>query len=99
MPADPALLTISQAAKYLGVSSDTLRRWERKGKLIPQRTLGNARRYRIEDVNRLKNKYSQPSTIEVLNQTKAEINQLKQDLKQQQKEIVSTPTQNLTGQN
>ncbi len=38
--------TISQAAKYLGVSSDTLRRWEKAGKISsPKRTAGGARRY------------------------------------------------------
>jgi len=43
------LLTIQQAADLLGVSSKTLRRWEAKGHLTPQRTIGNQRRYsRIE---------------------------------------------------
>src|SRR6266700_433180 len=39
------LLTIQQAADLLGVSTKTLRRWETKGNLIPQRTMGNQRRY------------------------------------------------------
>ncbi|MEK7573542.1 MAG: MerR family DNA-binding transcriptional regulator [Patescibacteria group bacterium] len=38
-------LTIQQAASLLGVSTKTLRRWEAKGILIPQRTAGNQRRY------------------------------------------------------
>lgn len=38
--------TISEAAKYLGVSPDTLRRWEKAGKIsAPKRTAGGARRY------------------------------------------------------
>ena|SRR5688572_20694110 len=41
------LCTISEAAKYYGVSSSTLRRWERQGKLIPERTHGKQRRYRL----------------------------------------------------
>ena len=39
------LLTIYQAAKLLGVSTKTLRRWEAKGHLKPSRTIGNQRRY------------------------------------------------------
>src|SRR5690348_9538446 len=39
------LLTIQQAATLLGVSTRTLRRWEQKGLLKPQRTMGNQRRY------------------------------------------------------
>lgn len=41
--------TISEAAKYLGVSPDTLRRWEKAGKISPpRRTAGGARRYSKE---------------------------------------------------
>jgi predicted site-specific integrase-resolvase len=44
-------ITIKKAASILGVSPQTLRRWELEGKLIPsQRTKGNQRRY---DLNQL----------------------------------------------
>lgn len=44
-------LTIKQAAEQLGVSESTLRRWEREGKLIPdKRTSGNQRRYLLESL-------------------------------------------------
>jgi excisionase family DNA binding protein len=39
------LIPISEAAKLLGVHADTLRRWEREGKIKPRRTSGNLRRY------------------------------------------------------
>ncbi|HVA96342.1 MAG TPA: MerR family DNA-binding transcriptional regulator, partial [Candidatus Acidoferrales bacterium] len=39
------LLTIQQAAELLGVSTKTLRRWEARGHIKPQRTVGNQRRY------------------------------------------------------
>jgi len=40
------LLTIHEAAEFLGVSPQTLRRWEREGRAIPsQRTAGGQRRY------------------------------------------------------
>lgn len=39
-------LSINQAATLLGVSPQTLRRWEKSGKLVPTlRTRGNQRRY------------------------------------------------------
>ena len=44
------LYSISQAAKELGVATSTLRRWEYEGKLIPQRTQGNQRRYSAEQI-------------------------------------------------
>jgi len=42
------LLTIGEAAKALGVSISTLRRWEDEGRLVPEeRTAGGQRRYRL----------------------------------------------------
>jgi len=58
------LLTISQAAEILNVHPETLRRWDRAGKLkairIGQRQGGGDRRYRREDIKKListKSKY------------------------------------------
>ena len=42
-----ALLTIKQAALFLDVSEQTLRRWDKSGRLTPQRHQGN--RYRLYD--------------------------------------------------
>ena len=40
------LVSIREAAEALGVSAQTLRRWEREGKLLPdERTAGGRRRY------------------------------------------------------
>ena len=39
------LIGIGQAAKILGVSTQTLRRWEIEKRLIPERTKGGQRRY------------------------------------------------------
>jgi len=39
------LLSIGAAADALGVSTNTLRRWEAKGRLVPMRTEGGQRRY------------------------------------------------------
>ncbi|MFI5205981.1 MAG: IS607 family transposase [Candidatus Paceibacterales bacterium] len=41
-------LSIQEAASFFGVSSQTLRRWEKKGKIAaPQRTIGGQRRYDV----------------------------------------------------
>ena len=44
-------MSISQAAKILGVSQSTLRRWDTEGKLTPERTPGGARRYKKSTLN------------------------------------------------
>jgi excisionase family DNA binding protein len=45
------LLSISEAAKLLGVVESTLRRWEGEGRLMPdERTRGNQRRYKLSSL-------------------------------------------------
>ncbi|HSX37952.1 MAG TPA: MerR family DNA-binding transcriptional regulator [Chlamydiales bacterium] len=44
-------LSIREAARYLGVSTQTLRRWERKKKIFPShRTEGGQRRYSLSQL-------------------------------------------------
>lgn len=50
MPSD---LTLGDAAKALGVSVDTLRRWDRAGKLATVRDARNQRRVPASEVERL----------------------------------------------
>ena len=47
------LLTISEAAEILGVTMQTLRKWDKDGKLTPTHTLGGHRRYKQTDVDRI----------------------------------------------
>lgn len=46
-------LTIGQAADYLGVSRDTLRRWEKRGKVKTVRSPTNRRYYTKEQLDQL----------------------------------------------
>ncbi len=48
------VLTLGEAARAIGVSQDTLRRWERAGKLHTQRDQRNRRLVPAEEVRRLR---------------------------------------------
>src|SRR5258708_1871827 len=45
-------IRIGKAALMLGVSVQTLRNWERTGKLLPQRSSGGQRYYLLQDLER-----------------------------------------------
>ena len=47
------LLSIGEASEYLGISIDTLRRWERKKRIDPLRSPGGHRYYSKEDLDNL----------------------------------------------
>ncbi len=55
-------LSIGEAAKALGVSADTLRRWDRDGKLQTTRDERNRRRVPASEVERLSETPSRHST-------------------------------------
>ncbi len=59
---DKKFISISKAAKFLQISPDTLRNWERQGKLIPARTFGGARRYSTAELLSLKKEIHPIST-------------------------------------
>lgn len=46
-------MSLGEAARALGVSADTLRRWEKAGKLKTKRDAGNRRRVSASEVRRL----------------------------------------------
>ncbi len=52
-PAEPAPLTLGEAAKVLEVSADTLRRWDRSGKLRTERDERNRRLVPRSELERL----------------------------------------------
>jgi excisionase family DNA binding protein len=56
------LLTVSEAARELDVCVVTLRRWDRRGKLVPAvRLRRGVRLYRKEDIERLKEMAHRPA--------------------------------------
>src|SRR3989440_10628426 len=59
-------LTLGQAAKELGVSVDTLRRWDRAGKLRTTRDERNRRRVPAREVTRLRARPRRHTTGEPL---------------------------------
>ncbi len=60
MADDDATLRIGQAAAVLGVSVDTLRRWEADGKLTVERTDGGQRMVSMTEVRRLLDERPRP---------------------------------------
>ena len=46
-------LTVHDAAGLIGVSSDTIRRWEKKGLIKAYRTKNNYRTFDIKEIKRI----------------------------------------------
>ena len=60
-----SLVKIGQAAKVLGVSIDTVRRWEKAGKIHPAYTPGGTRLYPIEDLHSVNHKTNQTEETKI----------------------------------
>jgi len=52
-----------QAARYIGVSDETLRNYEKRGLIRSRRTPGNIRLFKIQDVVRLRRQQSNETRI------------------------------------
>lgn len=48
------MYTMEEASKMLGVHPNTLRRWEKQGKITTSRTTGGHRRFSIEALSAIK---------------------------------------------
>lgn len=48
-----ATVSAGEAARLLGVSIDTIRNWDRDGKIETSRTLGNQRRVPLREITRI----------------------------------------------
>ena len=73
---------ISRASKELGVSIDTLRRWEREGKFTSERTPGGHRRYDLDQLQKIANKEREDEKITIIYARVSTPNK-KEDLKSQ----------------
>src|SRR5258708_1296457 len=76
------ILSIHEAAQVLGVADKTLRRWEESNVLIPLRSEGGHRRYKLSDIEKFKkqreaHKQSKTDTAKNLSTEKVLINQPK----------------------
>ena len=78
--------SISVAAKQLGVSQDTLRRWERAGKITAERTARGHRRF---DLSKLLSKALVPSNHKQQTLAYARVSNHDQKLLQSLKEAAS----------
>ena len=78
-------LTISEAAEWLGVTPQTLRRWEAAGRLKPElRTQGGQRRYSVGNLQKLKSGSEAPVERKTIAYARVSSADQKQDLIRQQ---------------
>jgi DNA-binding transcriptional MerR regulator len=88
---DNEYLGITEAAEYLRVSASTLRRWEKKGFLVPERTPTGIRRYtkqQLDDVIQSPDGFSQSHTAtEEVTQKLAPHEELQASIEKQLEEI------------
>ena len=78
-------ITIKEASNFLGVSTQTLRRWERQGKLIPaKRTPGGQRRYNVDQLVPSQNEHSKRNEIPTLAYARVSSYDQKDDLHRQE---------------
>ena len=84
------MLKIGDAAKFLGISKDTLRRWEKAGKITSQRTPSGYRAFDPKELERIKLPDTEQLTTEELLKNTHSAYQSHAD------SISSFPTSNIT---
>ena len=79
-------LRIGEVAKRFGVTPETVRNWDREGKIKSTRTLGNHRRFEQKDIEKLEGKSEDKRDTVVYSRVSS--GEQKDDLKRQTKELV-----------
>lgn len=84
------LLTVSQAAKILGITTTTLREWESSGYILSIRTKGNHRRYKKEDIQNIigNNKISNVESVAIYCRVSSHEQKQKGDLERQKNRLI-----------
>lgn len=75
------LLGIKEAAVYLNVSQDTLRKWDKANKLKPLKTVGGHRRYDADSLDEFLGKKKQEENIPIICATYARVSSNEQKQK------------------
>src|SRR5438270_6924067 len=89
MPRD--FYSASEAAKTLGISVDTLRRWDRQGRIKTKRDAGNRRLVPASEIDRLRGERN-GAGLSARNRFKAVVTEIKVDgLMAQVEMVVSDP--------
>jgi putative resolvase len=85
------LLTIKQASEYLNVSQDTLRKWDKSGKLNSLTTSGGHRRYLQEDLDNfigiINNKSEDSNIVAIYSRVSSHEQKQKGDLDRQSQRL------------
>ena len=77
-------VNIKEASHFLGVSQDTLRRWHKSGKLVPELTAGGHRRYDLSSLKHLgKNRFPSQSNKKTICYARVSTQSQKNDLQRQ----------------
>ena len=83
--------TVSEAARLLGISVETLRRWDRAGQITAQRDGSNRRIIPASEIDRLRGA-SNGSSLSARNRIRAVVTEVKSDgLMAQVEMVVSDP--------
>ena len=56
-------MNLKEAMEYLHASKSSMHRWDKEGKLLPLRTSGGHRRYRLKDLQEFSGEHSDDTTI------------------------------------
>jgi molybdopterin-binding protein len=83
--------SVSEAARTLGISIDTLRRWDRQGRIKTERDPGNRRLVSASEIDRLRGA-SDAGTLSARNRFRAIVTEVKTEgLMAQVEMVVSEP--------